>query len=139
MYVYKATVVDHIDGDSIYLDIDLGFDVVLKRQNVRLYGIDTPESRTTELYVKQFGKLSSKITCNLCPIGSIITIHTELDKSGKYGRILGTLITKDNINVNQYLVENHYAVKYKGHSKELIRSEHEQNFEWLIKNNKIEV
>lgn len=61
MYQYNVTVTKVVDGDTIDVDIDLGFSVVLKKQRVRLMGIDTPESRTRDLVEKKFGKASKNI------------------------------------------------------------------------------
>ena len=59
MYEYKATVIKVIDGDTVDVDLDLGFDVMLKKERVRIMGIDTPESRTRDKEEKKFG-LASK-------------------------------------------------------------------------------
>ena len=55
MYEYRASLVKIVDGDTIDVNLDLGFDVVLKKQRVRLYGINTPESRTRDLEEKKYG------------------------------------------------------------------------------------
>ena len=60
MHEYRAKVIKIVDGDTVDLDIDLGFDVVLANQRVRLYGIDTPESRTRDAEEKYYGKLSKQ-------------------------------------------------------------------------------
>ena len=60
MYQYKVTITKVVDGDTVDVDIDLGFAVVLKKQRVRLYEIDTPESRTRDLEEKKFGLASKK-------------------------------------------------------------------------------
>ena len=87
MYEYKAKLVRVIDGDTIDCIIDLGFDVRLK-ERIRLKGIDTPESDE-------------------------FTIITELDKKGKYGRILGTIILPDRkISLNQMLLDEGHAEVY---------------------------
>ena len=73
MYIYKCTVTKIIDGDTIDVDIHLGFDVVLTKQRIRLMGIDTPESRTRNLEEKERGLLSKAYMENKCPVGSSIT------------------------------------------------------------------
>ena len=60
MYQYKVTVVKVVDGDTVDVDIDLGFSTVLRKQRVRMVGIDTPESRTKDKVEKLFGKASKK-------------------------------------------------------------------------------
>ena len=99
MYQYKATIIKVIDGDTVDVDIDLGFEVWLKNQRIRLYGIDTPESRTSDKVEKVFGNLAKEKVLEFCPVGSDIILQTKTDDSrGKYGRILGELITKDGVN-----------------------------------------
>ena len=84
MFEYKASLVKVVDGDTIDVDLDLGFGVWLKKQRVRLYGINTPESRTRDLEEKKRG-----------------------------GRILADVLA-DGINVNQTLVSEGHAVEYFG-------------------------
>ena len=133
MYEYKAVVVKVIDGDTVDVDIDLGFNVWLKKQRIRLYGIDTPESRTRDKVEKIFGNLAKSKVLDFCPIGSNIVLQTKTDGSrGKYGRILGELVTLDGTNVNTFLVENNYAVTYFGKSKNEIADEQLVNRKVII-------
>ena len=133
MYEYKAVVVKVIDGDTVDVDIDLGFNVWLTKQRIRLYGIDTPESRTRDKVEKIFGNLAKSKVLDFCPIGSNIVLQTKTDGSrGKYGRILGELVTLDGINVNTFLVENNYAVTYFGKSKNEIADEQLANRKVII-------
>ena len=69
MYEYKVKVVHIVDGDTIDVDIDLGFKTVLTKRRIRLYGIDTPESRTRNKEEKQRGLISKKYLLLKCPIG----------------------------------------------------------------------
>lgn len=109
MYAYNAKVIRWVDGDTVDVDIDLGFDIVLHSQRVRLYGIDAPESRTRDLSEKQRG-LEAKAYCQrTVPEGSAIKLKTH--KEGKYGRILGEIIYND-VNINKLLIEEGHAVKY---------------------------
>jgi len=137
MYTYKAKVNRIIDGDSVVFDIDLGFDTWLNKQSIRLYGIDTPESRTRDLTEKQFGMLAKTRIQGLLPVGSTVTIKTVKDKGGKYGRILAEIITGEEINVNLTMIEEKLAVYYEGQSKDLIEMEHLENRKFLIKEGKI--
>ena len=124
MNEYKAIKV--VDGDTIDVDIDLGFSVILAKQRIRLYGIDTPESRTRDLEEKFYGKLSAQFLKDRCKKGSYITLRTHLDKKGKFGRILGELIV-DGKNLNTQMIKEHLAVKYFGQSKDDIESAHIKN------------
>jgi micrococcal nuclease len=116
MHEYKAKITRIVDGDTIRCDIDLGFSTILHNQVVRLYGIDTPESRTRDKEEKFYGKLAASFLKKQCKKGTCIALRTYLDKRGKYGRILGELIV-DGVNVNQLMVEEHMAVEYHGQSK----------------------
>ena len=72
MFEYNAVVVKVVDGDTVDVDIDLGFSVWLKKQRVRLYGLDTPESRTRDKEEKKYGLLAKAKVLEHCPIGSKI-------------------------------------------------------------------
>lgn len=137
MFTYQATVLRIIDGDTVDVDIDLGFSVWLKKQRVRMMGIDTPESRTRDKEEKVRGLLSKKKLTELCPAGSIVQLMTAKDKNkGKFGRILGTLVV-DGVDVNQWLIENNYAVPYLGQSKDDIEQGHLTNRQILIERGEI--
>ena len=138
MYEYKAVVRKIIDGDTVDVDIDLGFSVWLNNQRIRLYGIDTPESRTSDKTEKVFGNLAKNKVISFCPVGSEIILQTKTDDSrGKYGRILGELVTKDGVNVNKHLVENAYAVAYFGKSKDDIAAEQLANREIIMERGEV--
>jgi len=138
MYEYKAIVSRVVDGDTVDVDIDLGFNVWLKKQRIRLYGIDTPESRTRDKVEKIFGNLAKAKVLEFCPVGSSIILQTRTDDSrGKYGRILGELVTLEGTNVNTYLIDNNYGVAYFGKSKDEIAGEQLANREILIERNEV--
>jgi len=127
-FVYQAKILRVVDGDTVDVDLDLGFSVWLRKQRVRLYGIDTPESRTRNKEEKVRGLLSKAKLKELAPIGSTIKLKTQIgDERGKFGRILGTLLTQDNININEFLIENNYAVAYHGQSKDDVEAKHIEN------------
>lgn len=130
MYEYNCTIKRVVDGDTVDIDIDLGFDVVLTDQRIRLYGIDTPESRTRDLVEKKFGKAASRFLERSLEKGA--RIRTRKDAKGKYGRILGEFIVYDPDtdswrSVNQIMVDKHLAVEYYGQSKADIEDEHLRN------------
>ena len=126
MHEYKARITKIVDGDTIKCDIDLGFDIVMANQTIRLYGVDTPESRTSDKEEKYYGNISKQFLKDYCPKGSYITLRTHLDKKGKFGRILGELIVNDT-NLNKALIEENLAVEYFGQSKVDIEKEHLMN------------
>ena len=125
MYTYTASVLKVIDGDTIEVDFDLGFGVWLRNQRIRLDGIDTPESRTADKEEKVRGTLSKEKLKEI--LGKDIRITTKIDPNEKYGRILGVLVNADGINVNEWLIQNNYAVKYSGENKELVQEQHKLN------------
>lgn len=126
MYEYKVKIRRIVDGDTVDVDIDLGFDTILSKQRIRLYGIDTPESRTRDKEEKFYGKLSAKFLKEQCKNNSEIFLKTYLDKKGKFGRILGELIV-EGVNINKMMIEKYMAVEYHGQSKDEIDKEHQIN------------
>lgn len=132
MYQYKARVNRIVDGDSVVLDIDLGFDICMNTQHVRIYGIDTPESRTRDLDEKARGLMATKHVSMLLGIGDVVTINTYMDTAGKFGRILGKITNIDGVDVAESLLENNLAVPYYGQSKEEIKQQHLDNREILV-------
>ena len=139
MYQYKAIITKVIDGDTVDVDIDLGFEVWLRNQRIRLYGIDTPESRTSDKVEKVFGNLAKSKILEFCPVGSSIILQTKTDDSrGKYGRILGELVV-DGVNVNQYMIDNNYAVAYFGMSKSDIAQKQLDNRQVILERGEVEL
>jgi len=103
MYEYKALVTNVVDGDTVDCLIDLGFDITYKAR-VRLYNIDTPESRTRNLVEKKEGLRAKKFTQTRV-LGQKVVIKTHLDKKGKYGRLLADIFYKDSLGVEHSIVE----------------------------------
>ena len=131
MYEYKCTVDRVVDGDTIDVTLDLGFSV-LHKTRVRLFGIDTPESRTRDKDEKARGKLATKFLQDAINTAEQIVIRTELkDSRGKFGRVLGTVVC-DGKDINQAMVDNFMAAKYFGQSKEAIEAVHMANRTRLI-------
>ncbi len=129
MFEYKCNLVKVVDGDTVDVDIDLGFGVWLRKQRIRLYGIDTPESRTRDKVEKVYGLAAKDFLSKMLSTGEM-SIKTHKDAKGKFGRILGELFMKTSVgelSVNQSLVENSHAVRYYGQSKEVLLSEHLTN------------
>jgi micrococcal nuclease len=134
MYQYKCKIIKVLDGDTVDIDLDLGFKIILANQRVRLAGVDTPESRTTIAEEKVRGVLSKKKLAEKLPIGSWQIIETQKPDSNddKFGRILGVIILEDGTRVNDWLIQNNYAVPYKGENKDLTQAEHQANKKILI-------
>ena len=131
MYEYGCTVERVVDGDTIDVILDLGFDIRFKSR-VRLYGIDTPESRTRNKDEKVRGKMAGAFLKEAVDNGAKVVIETKLkDSRGKYGRVLGNVVV-DGININEALIKNFLAVAYFGQSKDEVEAEHLVNREKLI-------
>ena len=127
MYEYRCKIVKIIDGDTVDVDIDLGFGVWMHKERIRLYGIDTPESRTRDLDEKKYGLIAKSWIEKFMPLGSTQTLITQKDKSGKFGRILGKFRVNDghyDIILNDWMISNHHAVAYYGQSKQDIAEQH---------------
>ena len=119
MYEYHVKkVLKVVDGDTIDVDIDLGFSVSFT-QRVRLAGIDTPESRTKDLKEKALGLESKEFVSKQIKAATTITIKTEKpDSSEKYGRILGWVyLDNASKSLNELMIDNGYAWTYDGGTK----------------------
>lgn len=114
MYIYAAIVNRVVDGDTLDLTVDLGFNIK-KDMRVRLHGVDTPEvygvKKTSEEYQK--GKAASEFVIQwLAVLNNKVVIQTHKDKQGKYGRYLATVINPSNdLTLNEALIENGHADK----------------------------
>jgi len=119
MYEYRVKkITGVVDGDTINVDIDLGFNVSFS-QRVRLAGIDTPESRTKDKFEKTLGLEAKEYLKSKLKDATLIVIKTEKpDSSEKYGRILGWLyVNGDTVSVNDHMIEDGYAWGYLGDTK----------------------
>tara|TARA_Y100001951_G_scaffold103645_1_gene112960 strand:- start:1797 stop:2210 length:414 start_codon:yes stop_codon:yes gene_type:complete len=129
MHEYRCKILRVVDGDTVDVDIDLGFGMWMHKERIRLYGIDTPESRTRDLEEKKYGLMAKEAVKNFLLIGSIQTLVTIKDKTGKFGRILGKFLIYDKktdreMTLNEWLIREHHAVEYHGQSKEDIAEQH---------------
>ena len=135
VYEYSCKIVRVVDGDTVDVDIDLGFGVWMHKERIRLHGIDTPESRTRDLEEKKFGLLAKAQVEHFLPKGSIQTLVTVRDKAGKFGRILGKFIIKaptfaqpdKSTTLNEWMIQHCHAAPYFGQSKEEIAQIHLDN------------
>jgi|TARA_B110000259_G_C13970267_1_gene384405 micrococcal nuclease len=139
---FHVTVTRIVDGDTVDVDIDLGFSTVLKKQRVRLMGIDTPESRTRDLVEKIFGKASKKHLTKLLSEGDVTLVSHD---KGKFGRILGEMFVapldedgepiptdEPRVSVNQQMIDEHHAVEYTGESKDTTTERHLEHRKLLL-------
>ena len=119
MYEYYVRKVENVvDGDTIDVLIDLGFDILFQSR-VRLAGIDTPESRTKDLAEKTLGLESKEYLKKALKDAKSVIIKTEkMDSSEKYGRILGWVyINEDTVSLNDKMINDGYAWGYLGDTK----------------------
>jgi micrococcal nuclease len=132
MYEYKATVKRVIDGDSLVLDIDLGFYMFMNETKIRLYGLDTPEMNSDNPLLRLQAVLATRYLYDNLPVGSKVTIKTVLDKREKYGRLLATITTQDGFNINDGLLENKLAINYKNLTRDEQIAKHYENQQYLV-------
>ena len=136
MHEYNCTIRRVVDGDTVDVDIDLGFDTWIHNERVRLYGIDTPESRTRDLEEKKAGLFAKKVVLHYLPEGSKQILRTYKDKVGKYGRVLGEFVIYDSLadrqtTINQFMIDHKIGVEYSGKSKDEIVKQHIENRKYL--------
>jgi micrococcal nuclease len=130
---YDVVVLRVVDGDTVDVDINLGFGVWLKDERVRIMGIDTPESRTSDRVEDLFGEASKARLKELMKHGGrLITTEDKdgEDMKGKFGRILGDFYVEyegKKTRVTDVLIEEGHAVAYFGGSKEEIQIKHHAN------------
>ena len=138
MYEYKVENIEVVDGDTVDVDIDLGFGIWMKNQRVRLYGIDAPESRTKDKIEKVFGLAAKKRLEEILSMSDDIVLRSVKDIRGKFGRILGDFVVYDLAGTSgDLLCAEGYAVRYLGQSKKEIQDEHEKNRQRLIQEGKV--
>ena len=110
MYTYKALVNSIYDGDTIRVDLDLGFGVIFSDQPIRLLGINTPELKGEQ---RLQGLASRNFVIERIPVGSHVTIQTIKDRKEKFGRYLGVVYYgEDQKNLNEELIKNGMAIPY---------------------------
>jgi len=137
---YDVTVVKVVDGDTVDVDIDLGFGVCLKDERVRIMGIDTPESRTSDKVEKLFGTAAKKRLYSLLEKDAkLITTEDKNgeDMKGKFGRILGDFYVEryegKKEKVTDVMIEEGHCVPYFGGSKEEVQAQHMANRQRLLR------
>jgi len=132
---YDVHVVRVVDGDTVDVDIDLGFKIQLKDERVRIMGIDTPESRTSDRVEKLFGiAAKNRLYSLLEKDAKLITSEDKdgVDMKGKFGRILGDFRAADGRLVTEIMIEEGHCVPYFGGSKEDVQAQHMKNRERLL-------
>ena len=135
---YDVEVIKVVDGDTVDVDIDLGFGICLKDERVRIMGIDTPESRTSDKVEDLFGEAAkARLKALMKNGGKLITTEDKSgeDMKGKFGRILGDFKVEYNgemRRVTEIMTEEGHCVPYFGGSKEETQAAHEVNRKRLL-------
>ena len=139
MYEYRVTIIKVIDGDTVDVDIDLGFGISLNNERVRIMGIDTPESRTRDKVEKKFGLalLDQELLGKSQPKTQIN--KKGEDMKGKFGRVLGDFVTDSGKMVTEIMIKEGHCVPYFGGSKEDVEKQHMKNRKRLIKEGKVKI
>ena len=133
MYEYRCKILRIVDGDTVDVDVDLGFGTWMHKERVRLLGIDTPESRTRDKEEKKRGLISKAFLKDKIKLAKKLTIKTHKgSETGKFGRILGEVFA-DGVNLNQMMCNDGYAVQYYGQNKSLVEAQHMKNKQKLIR------
>ena len=140
MYEYKVNILKVVDGDTVDVDIALGFGVWLRNERVRIVGIDCPESRTSDRIEKVFGEAAKQRVTSL--LSSEATLISQISKmgenmKGKFGRILGDFKTINDQVISTTLMEEGHAVAYNGGDKEAVQAQHLKNRQRLIDEGKV--
>ena len=147
MYEYKAKILKIVDGDTVDVDIDLGFGIVLTDERIRIMGIDTPESRTSDKLEKIFGLAAKNRLKEL--LGKTAKLKTRIAKDGedlrgKFGRVLGdfdVFYPAENrwCGVASILIKEGHAVEYEGGAKEDVQEQHRLNRRRLVEEGRVHV
>ena len=142
MYEYKCKIVKIVDGDTVDVDLDLGFGVWLRDERERIMGIDTPESRTSDKIEKVFGMAAKERLSSLLGEDAILLSKVKGENGenmkGKFGRILGDFRTMNGDTVSAKLMSEGHAVAYTGGDKARIASKHLENRQKLIDEGKVD-
>ncbi len=129
MYEYECTIRRVVDGDTVDVDVDLGFGTWRCSERIRLYGVDTPECRTRDAEEKAAGLLAKEFVKDALHVGKTYKLQTR--EKGKFGRFLGVIFISDKTSINAALVTEHLAVAYHGQSKTEVQAAHAANYQIL--------
>ena len=134
MWTYRCKLKRVIDGDTVDVDIDLGFGIWQMNERVRIMGIDTPESRTRDKIEKKFGLAAkAKLKSLLGPKPVLQTTISKKgeDMKGKFGRVLGDFLI-DGKQVSQIMCKEGHAVAYFGGAQADVQKQHMKNRKKLV-------
>jgi len=131
MYEYDCKIVRVVDGDTVDVDVDLGWSIWRCGERIRLYGVDTLECRTRDAQEKAAGLLAKKFVEDALHVGGTYRLQTK--EKGKFGRYLGTIKIDGELTINAALISENLAVPYSGQNKKEIEAAHKANYSKLKK------
>jgi micrococcal nuclease len=134
MYEYNCKIVRVVDGDTVDVDIDLGFDTWRRNERIRLHGCDTPECRTKNKQEKAHGLLAKAYVQKALIVGRTYALTTK--EKGKFGRFLGEFKTGKGA-ITKLLIKERLAVPYTGQNKKEIAAAQEANRTALIEEGRL--
>ena len=126
MYEYNCKIRRVVDGDSIIVDIDLGFGHWIHGESIRLFGVDCPECRSRSAIEKKAGLLAKGFVIRSLHEGGTYKLTTK--EKGKFGRYLGTIKIDGELTINAALISENLAVPYTGQNKKEIEAAHKANY-----------
>lgn len=126
MFTYDFELVRVVDGDTVIVDIDVGFGIWLRNQKIRLAGYDSPESRTKDPVEKKYGYYAKEMLMEMLETWPL-KIKTTKEGKGKFGRILADFVDEEGLSVVALLIEHGAGVAYHGQSKMEIQEAHLAN------------
>lgn len=129
MYEYDCRIKRVVDGDTVDVDIDLGYGTWRCGERIRLYAVDTPECRTRDAKEKAAGLLAKKFVEDALHVGGTYRLTTK--EKGKFGRYLGTIKIDGELTINAALISENLAVPYTGQNKKEIEAAHKANYKIL--------
>lgn len=137
LYNYRCVIRNIVDGDTVDVDIDLGFDVWLHNERIRISGIDCPEVRTRDPIEKIFGQLATARVKELLPLGSNHILNSTEFRKGGFGRILGDIILPDFSTLSKTLLNERHAVVWTPNDRESMKQSEIHNRQWLMEHGTI--
>lgn len=133
LYKYNCIIERIIDGDTIEINIDLGFDNWIMHERVRLVNIDCPETRTRDLVEKEFGILAHRRVEELIPIGSKhILVSNEYNRRGGFGRVIGDILINDGTALRDTLINERHGVPWLPNDREQMKKLHLENRDYIL-------
>lgn len=128
IYTYNCIIKRIVDGDTVDIDVDLGFDVWLNNVRVRIHRIDAAETRTRDLVEKHWGQIATQFVEEQLPVGSEQKfVCKTYNPTDGFGRVIGDFEINWLDYLSDLMLENHHAVHWQRDDKESMKKMHEEN------------